>query len=170
MSRKRFKKEAGRHVQLPEWLQASEAWDTMQPEPRALYLELKRRYNGSNNGEIFLSHRDAANALNVHRNTVGAWFKELQARGFIFLMTGHHLGPAGIGQASKWRLEELPTLDGRPATKSFLSWTEKQNPRTKNRTRRHKKQDALDGAGTENAGTVLNFVTPSAIIKKGTSQ
>lgn len=170
MSRKRFKKEAGRHVQLPEWLQASEAWATMSPGPRALYVELKRRYNGSNNGEIFLSHRDAANALNVHRNTVGPWFTELQTRGFIFLMTGHYLGPAGIGQASKWRLEELPTSDGRPATKSFKSWAKKQNPRTKNRTRRHKKQDATDVSAQKQTGTVLNFVTPSAIIKKGASQ
>lgn len=38
---------------------------TLKPGPRALYAELKRRYNGSNNGRIFLSHRDAANALHV---------------------------------------------------------------------------------------------------------
>lgn len=90
MSRKPYKhakKGAGRHVQLPEWLQASEAWGTMQPGPRALYIELKRRFSGGNNGEIYLSHRDAAKLLNVHRNTVGPWFNELQERGFIHLNT-----------------------------------------------------------------------------------
>ena len=71
------KKGAGRHVQLPEWLQSSPAWATLKPGPRALYLELKRRYNGVNNGSIYLSHRDAAKALNIHRNTVGRWFEEL---------------------------------------------------------------------------------------------
>ena len=71
---KQHKKGAARFVQLSEWLQASEAWATLRPGPRALYIELKRRYNGSNNGEIYLSHRDAAEALNVHRNTVGPWF------------------------------------------------------------------------------------------------
>ena len=53
----------------------------MKPGPRALYVELKRRFNGSNNGAIYLSHRDAAVALNVHRNTVGPMFRELERRG-----------------------------------------------------------------------------------------
>jgi DNA-binding transcriptional regulator YhcF (GntR family) len=66
----------------------------MKPGPRALYIEIKRRFNGTNNGEIFLSYRDAARALNVHRNTVGSWFEELQERGFITLTTPPHLGPA----------------------------------------------------------------------------
>lgn len=123
-SYKHRKKGAGRHVQLPEWLQASEAWATMPPGPRALYIELKRNFNGSNNGEIYLSHRDAAKALNVHRNTVGSWFDMLKERGFIYLSTAPHLGPSGVGKASKWRLEELPASDQKPASKSFMSWRE----------------------------------------------
>ncbi|WP_253283978.1 hypothetical protein [Ruegeria sp. HKCCD6428] len=133
---KRQKKGTGRHVQLPEWLQASEAWATLPPGPRALYVELKRRYNGSNNGDIILSHRDAATALNVHRNTVGPWFRELQQRGFITMTKAPHLGPSGIGKASVWALGEVPTRDGKPATKRFVSWRQKQKPRTKNRTLR----------------------------------
>ena len=62
---KKHKRGAGRHVQLPEWLQSSKAWATLKPGPRALYVELKRRYNGVNNGRIHLSHRDAAKALNA---------------------------------------------------------------------------------------------------------
>ena len=131
------KKGAGRHVQLPEWVQASEAWATLKPGPRALYVELKRRYNGSNNGRIILSHRDAADLLNVHRNTPGAWFDELEARGFIRTTQGHHLGPSGIGQSSHWALEEMPTDDMKTAPKAFMSWRQKQKPRTKNRTPRH---------------------------------
>lgn len=130
---------AGRHVQLPEWLQASEAWATMKPSPRALYIELKRRFNGSNNGSIFLSHRDAAMALNVHRNTVGPMFRELERRGFIRMTRAPHLGPSGIGEASVWALEELPTPDGKLAGKAFMRWNEKQNPRTKSRPACHKK-------------------------------
>ncbi len=128
-------------VQLPEYLQASEAWASLRPGPRALYVELKRRFNGSNNGRIFFSHRDAAKALNVHRNTVGPWFEELQERGFIHMTQGPHLGPSGIGQASVWALDEEPTDDMKPARKGFMRWSEKQNPRTKIVPPRHKKQD-----------------------------
>lgn len=167
---KRGKRGAGRFVQLPEWLQASEAWATMKPGPRALYVELKRRYNGFNNGEIFLSHRDAAKALSVHRNTVGGWFDELERRGLIRQTTGPHLGPAGIGLASKWALEEEPTPDGRPAGKAFMRWSKKQNPRTKNGTGRHKDCDASGEPDPQSIGTVLEFVTQPAKNRKGASQ
>ena len=35
------KRGAGRHVQLPEYLQATPAWADLKPGPRALYIELK---------------------------------------------------------------------------------------------------------------------------------
>jgi hypothetical protein len=117
------KKGAGRHVQLPEYLQATEAWATLKPGPRALYVELKRRYNGRNNGRIILSHRDAAQAINVSRNTVGGYFDELEARGLIQMTRAPFLGPSGVGQASLWALEEIPTSDGRSAQKSFMKWS-----------------------------------------------
>ena len=116
------KKGAGRHVQLPEYLQCTETWATLKPGPRALYFELKRRFNGSNNGKIVLSHRDASKALNVHRNTVGPYFDELEARGFIFQTRGAYLGPSGIGQSALWALAELPTIDGKQARMLLKSW------------------------------------------------
>ena len=123
---KQFKRGgAGKHVQLYEWFQASEAWATARPGPRSLYIELKRRFNGSNNGAIFLSHRDAAKSLNVHRNTVGTWFDELALRGFIQLKIAPHLGPSGVGKASVWILTELPTADRKPSTKDFMKWRKK---------------------------------------------
>lgn len=138
---KRQKKGAGRHVQLSEYLQATEAWATLKPGPRALYIELKRRFNGRNNGRIILSHRDAARALNVHRNTVGPWFSELIERGFIMVTEGPHLGPEGIGRATVWALQEMPTADGRPAARGFATWWQSRKPRTNSVRGRHKKQD-----------------------------
>jgi hypothetical protein len=119
---KGHKKGAGRHVQLPEWLQSSEAWATLKPGPRALYIELKRRFNGVNNGRIILSHRDAAQAINVNRNTVGGYFAELEARGLIAMTRAAYLGPSGVGQAALWALQELPTMVGRPAQRGFTRW------------------------------------------------
>ena len=156
---KATKKGAGRFVQLPEWLQSSPAWATLKPGPRALYIELKRRYNGVNNGRIYLSHRDAAKALNAHRNTVGTWFDELQERGFIRMTQGPHLGPSGIGKASMWALDEEATPDMKPALKRFMSWTEKQKPRTKNGPPRHSQCDSDQFQQTETGKTVLKIVT-----------
>ena len=113
---------APKFVQLYYWMQNTEAWATLPPGPRALYVELKRLYNGHNNGAIFLSHRDAAKALNVHRNTVGGWFKALEERGFIVMTKGPYLGPSGVGIASTWALTELATNDGQRATNVFKKW------------------------------------------------
>jgi len=125
---KAHKRGTGRHVQLPEWVQASQAWATLRPGPRALYIELKRRFNGGNNGRIILSHRDAAKALAVHRNTVGPWFQELQDRNFIRMTQAPFLGPSGVGQTSHWALEELPTDNLKSATKGFMSWKKNTPP------------------------------------------
>ena len=126
---KQHKKGAGRHVQLPEWLLASDAWASLKPGPRALYVELKRRFNGHNNGELFLSHRDAAKLMNVGRDTVGKYYTELQDVGFLQQTVGHCLGPSGRGQSAKWALTEHP-LNGAPATKEFIKWR-KHFPRKK---------------------------------------
>ena len=142
----------------------------MKPGPRALYVELKRRYNGSNNGQVFLSHRGAAKALNVHRNTVAPMFRELERRGFIRLMVAPHLGPSGIGEASVWALEEVPTQDGKPAGKAFIRWSEKQNPRTKVVPTRHKQQDANGGIETADLRPVTKSVTSSGEKPRGAAQ
>ena len=38
---------------------------------RALLIEFRKRYNGSNNGQIAMSVRDAANLPNCHKDTAG---------------------------------------------------------------------------------------------------
>lgn len=134
MARKQYKHHKGKvvqFVQLPEWLQASQAWATLKPGPRALYIELKRRFKGGNNGHIFLSHRDAAKALNVGRDTVARYFAELKERGFIVETRGHCLEPNGTGQSATYALSE-ESLNGQPATKEFMKW-KKQKPCRKTR-------------------------------------
>lgn len=142
----------------------------MKPGPRSLYIALKRNFTGSNNGAIYLSHRDAAAALSVHRNSAGPMFKELERRGFIRMTVAPHLGPSGIGRASCWALEELPTKDGRPAGKAFMRWTAKQNPRTKSVPARHKKRDGKAVTDAEISPAVTKSVTPSAKKPGGASQ
>ena len=164
------KKGAGRHVQLHEWLQASEAWASLKPGPRVLYIELKRRHNGTNNGEIFLSHREAAKLINVTVNTATGYFRTLTERGFIRMTQAPYLGPSGIGKASMWALEELPTRDGRAAGKAFMRYREKQNPHAKIETPRRKNRDTWNGKDDQTVVRVPKFETLSDTIKETASQ
>ena len=132
----------GRFTILDEALMNTDAWRTLKPGPRALYVELKRRFSGSNNGQIFLSHRDAAEALNVSKNTVGPWFKQLASRGFIHETQGAFLGPSGMGQATLWAISEAPTADGQPAKRAYRHW-KNENPVPKIGRSRTKNADLL---------------------------
>jgi len=160
-TKRRGKGGGGRFLMLYNWFTACPAWRTLAPGPRVLYLELKTRFNGANNGALCLSHRQAAEALGVHRNTVGPWFRELAARGFITAVRAPCLGPAGIGETALWALGE-EAVDGQPAAKGSMRWQppEKQKPRTKNRTARHKKQDGPTKSEAETSPKQADLACP----------
>ena len=61
----------------------SAAWRSMPAHAQALWIHIRRRYNGYNNGEIPLSCREAAQLLKVSKNTAGKMFEILIDRGFI---------------------------------------------------------------------------------------
>ena len=115
-------KSTGRFIAIPFVVLKSEDYCDLNPYAAKLLNLMLMQYNGNNNGEIFLSHRDAAIALHVHRNTVGPWFKLLEERGFIHLTRAPHLGPSGVGRASTWALAEARTMDGGKASMAFKKW------------------------------------------------
>ena len=102
----------------------SEAWRSLSPVARLVYIALKRRTrsNGENNGKAFLSVRDAATECGAHRNTIHRAFWDLQAAGFIKPSTLGHLGVEGVGKATTWFLTEMGYPGGKP-TKEYLTWT-----------------------------------------------
>ncbi|MDW3221988.1 MAG: hypothetical protein R8G34_03750 [Paracoccaceae bacterium] len=106
---------ATQFVQLTECLQRTEAWATLKLCPRALYVELKRRYNGHHNGQIFLSQRDAAKALNVHRNAIGPSFGALDEPGSTLMTKGPFHSLSGVGIAAQWALTEIAFICARKA-------------------------------------------------------
>lgn len=73
----------GKYIQLSEWLLKSTAWRHASVYERGLYIEIKRRYNGSNNGDIPLSHREACDLLGCSNRPVLTAFRGLQMKGFI---------------------------------------------------------------------------------------
>jgi len=119
-------------VMLFHWMLKSPAWDDLSAPARAIYIELERRYNGSNNGLIHYSAREAARDVKVSKGTAARALRELQAHGFIVVekMGAFHLK---MRHASEYRLTiydsnvEGPSVAERLATKDFMRWPEIQN-------------------------------------------
>lgn len=115
-----------RHIRLHEWLMASEAWRSLDCVARCLYIEVARRYrgDGTNNGSIPLSVREAAKLLHIGRNTANVAFHNLMDRGF--LREGKRSGFNVKNRVStEWVLTEFAD-DRRPGlmpTKDFMRWT-----------------------------------------------
>jgi hypothetical protein len=65
---------ANRHVRLYRWELESAAYRSLSVRARCLLIELKALYNGANNGELFLSVRDAAARLKtcLHQATAAS--------------------------------------------------------------------------------------------------
>lgn len=128
MARKTFKRGGGKFVQLPHTLISEWCRLGVSCGSRALHVELIRRFNGTNNGRVYLPSREAADLMGVSRNTVMGYYRELAACGFIVETKGAALGVRGMGRAAEWRLTHLP-CDGRAPSAEFR----KTDPRHKKR-------------------------------------
>lgn len=99
-------------VQIHHWFRKTAAWRSLAPYSRLLYVELKGRYNGTNNGDIPMSHREAEDLLNCTNRPVLRAFEELEDRGFIVAerrgVFDGRVRFEGKGRATTWRLTELP--------------------------------------------------------------
>jgi hypothetical protein len=112
-----------RWVQLKYWLLKSPAWRSLTGNAAKLYVELAMRYNGSNNGRIPYSVREAAKALNVSFQTAMRSLQLLQNRGFIVCTRRGAFSLKAAPSASEWRLTEYAN-DTPPEhpTKNFMRW------------------------------------------------
>jgi hypothetical protein len=127
---KRTRKDArsrGRFVSLTEWMLASAAWQALDGNSRALYIELARRYRGpnSNNGKIPYSVREAAKVLNVGRSTAQRCFERLIAHGFLRISKKSGFSMKGR-VSTEWRLTEFPDdtqAMSMTASNDFMKWT-----------------------------------------------
>ena len=107
-----------RFVKLTYPLIESEAWKWLRPISKAVYIELKRRYNGLNNGKISLSLSEAAHILKASKSSISTALKQLEAHGFIKLIKkGYFTGR----MASEFALTD-EQLDGCPPTREWRQW------------------------------------------------
>ena len=107
-----------RFVKLSYPLIESEAWRWLRPISKAVYIELRRRYNGLNNGKISLSLSEAAHTLKASKSSINKALKQLETHGFIKLIKkGYFTGR----MASEYALTD-EQLDGYPPTREWKQW------------------------------------------------
>lgn len=145
-------------VQLHKGFTKGKAWRALKVGPRALYIELKARYNSYNNGGITLSVREAAQALNCAPNTAQTYFNELQEHGFIKEREKGRLGVGGKGIATKWELTELGFMGARP-TQDYKNWKPLKNKTPYQKLRQGvAKTDTLKGLGVAKIDTGVSKI------------
>ena len=109
-----------RHIALHHLMLESPAWQNLKPPARALLIEIWQRYTGFNNGAISFSHREAAERLQVGKNTPFKLFRDLEEKGFIVAMQRGSFDWKE-GAATIWRITALKCGND-PPTKDFMRW------------------------------------------------
>ena len=115
-----------RTVRFEYWEIESPAFKALSADATRVYLHMRHRYNGSNNGRIPYSHRDAAKDLHAG----GGWRRgsnalaELQHFGFTKCrQRGEPGAPTAdaLRPASEWQVT-VYEYRGHPPSKDFLRW------------------------------------------------
>ena len=110
-----------RYVRLTHRLMQTKAWQSLDGNARAVYVELAMIYSGNNNGRICFSVRQAAQAIQASRATAARVMIRLQERGFIVAMTKGRFKLKRL--ATEWRLTEFKCdRTGQPASRDFEAW------------------------------------------------
>jgi len=119
VDRKGRSKRGGKFVRLGNGIISSPAWRSLSGSAIKYYVEIRRRYNGTNNGDLSLSQREAAALLGMSGHTLQRVQDELAEKGFI-KMTRR----GGFCQrlASTWRLTDEKAT-GVGATHDYRNWT-----------------------------------------------
>ena len=170
-------------VRFEFWETETPAFEHLSADATRVYLFMLKRFNGSNNGAVAYSHRDAAKVLHSGWRRGSNALAELAHYGFIKQRMAGNPGP-GIRPACEWQLTVLP-CGGQEASKDFARWSgivfeppyrstatnqiehhEKQLPVGNMKTPRRQHEDAsprnriLSGRG--NGQSVFNMKTPRA--------
>ena len=135
-------KRGGQFVPIPYDMAASIAWLSLSGGAIKVYVELRRRFNGGNNGDLSLSLDEAARLLHLGKATVARGFAELEAKGFIRMTArGRWYGR----QATTYAVTDRPVGRNPPAN-AWRSWqpTPKIHSSVLRRTDGH-----ADGSATE---------------------
>ena len=109
----------------------SQAWRSLSGAAVKVWIELRARFNGGNNGRLTLSLDEASRLLKLGKATVARALAELQEKGFLAMkQRGQWYGRL----ATKWAVTDKP-VDGAVATRAWKHWRP-DNARTPSVSRR----------------------------------
>lgn len=115
--------QTSRFVRLDYRMLHCNAYRSLSPNARSLLIELTMLYNGSNNGSLYLSVRDAAHRMGVADLTAaGRAFDDLVGLGFITMTQESHfrVKAAESSRARCWRLAWEPGPGRKAPTWDFI--------------------------------------------------
>ena len=116
----------GKFTVIPVKTIDTPAWRELPVKFQALYVWVRLDWKGSknnNNGKIALSCRQAAQKMGVSLNTAASAFRELQAKGFIFVTKSSWLGVEGKAKLQLYEITELALPGSRGGRHLYASWT-----------------------------------------------
>ncbi len=121
-------KRGGKFVRLANSMLTSPAWRSLSGSAIKYYIELRREFNGTNNGEIHLSLEEAKKRLGMARDTALRVQLELIDKGFIRMTKrgGFHQRTA-----TTWALTDEPA-PASPPTHDYKNWRPKEKPSVQN--------------------------------------
>lgn len=108
-------------IKLEAAVTQSIAWQSLCCEARSLLIEIWKRHNGSNNGLISYSYREAKKALGIGSTKVKKALDQLIDRGFLIIRRASSFNFKGNGGASRATEWELTTeaCDGKSAKMNY---------------------------------------------------
>lgn len=108
----------GQYLNMPYDMLLSPAWLSLRGSAVRLWLLLRTRFTGGNNGRLTLSLEEAAKILNMGKATVAAAFEDLEAKGFVVCTRrGQWYGRL----ASQWAVTDK-AVNGATPTYAWRGW------------------------------------------------
>lgn len=119
----RFKRKGkSKFIMIEGYVKLSAAWKALTPAERNGYIEVKWRYDGTNNGRIGLGCRELGDELNLGRTAANNVLNGLIEKGFIAKAkpSAFHVKNRAV---TEWRLTEYRCdVTGELPTKEFMKW------------------------------------------------
>ena len=110
-----------RHIRLYHWITGTAAWRALSGNAIKVLLALVRLDDGTRNGQIFFSDRQAATETGLSRNTCIRALAELVEKGFLRVVEKGHFDRK-VRHATVWRYtwQAAPGFGG--PTRDFEKW------------------------------------------------